>query len=54
MAVRLVPLRTLARQQPERAATEVLPTEVVQLVALKTRSAAAGMTVEQCLGRIAQ
>jgi Transposase DNA-binding/Transposase Tn5 dimerisation domain len=53
-AVRLLQLRTLARQQPERLAEEVMPTEVVQLVALKTSSAAAGMTVEQCLGRIAQ
>jgi hypothetical protein len=54
LAVRLLQLRTLARQQPERAATEVVPTEVVQLVALKTGGTAAGMTVEQCLKRIAQ
>ena len=54
LAVRLLQLRTLARQQPERAATEVVPREVVQLVALKTGGTAAGMTVEQCLKRIAQ
>src|SRR5216683_1232373 len=54
LAVRLLQLRTLARQQPERAVTEVVPREVVQLVALKTGGTAAGMTVEQCLKRIAQ
>ncbi len=54
LAVRLLQLRTLARQQPERAATEVVPPEVVQLVALKTGGTAAGMTVAQCLKRIAQ
>jgi len=53
-AVRLLQLRTLARQQPERAAEEVVPREVVQVVALKTGGGAAGMTVEQCVGRIAQ
>ena len=53
-AVRLLQLRTLARQQPERPAAEVLPGEVVQLVALKTGGQAAGMTVEQCVKRIAQ
>ncbi len=53
-AVRLLQLRTLARQQPERPAQEVLPSEVVQVVALKTGSAAAGMTVEQCVARIAR
>ena len=53
-AVRLLQLRTLARQQPERAAQEVLPKEVVQLVALKTGGEASCMTVEQCFKRIAQ
>ena len=53
-AVRVLHLRTLARQQPERLAQEVLPTEVVQLVALKTGGEAASMTVEQCVKRIAQ
>lgn len=53
-AVRLLHLRTLARQQPERPAEEVLPTEVVQVVALKTGGEAACMTVEQCVARIAQ
>jgi Transposase DNA-binding/Transposase DDE domain len=53
-AVRLLQLRTLARQQPERPAVEVLPTEVVQVVALKTGGEAAGMTVEQCVKRLAQ
>src|SRR5229473_2833778 len=43
-AVRLLQLRTLARQQPERPAAEVVPREVVQLVALKTGGTAAGMT----------
>jgi hypothetical protein len=52
--VRLLQLRTLARQQPERAAQEVVPREVVQLVALKRGSEAASMTVEQCVKRIAQ
>ena len=54
LAVRLLQLRTLARQQPDRPAAEILPSEVVQLVALKTGGSAAGMTVEQCVKRIAQ
>ena len=54
LAVRLLQLRTLARQQPERPAAEVLPAEMIQVVALKTGSQAAGMTVEQCVKRIAQ
>ena len=53
-AVRVLQLRTLARQQPERPATEVLPQEVVHLVALKTGGEAASLTVEQCVKRIAQ
>jgi len=53
-AVRVLHLRTLARQQPERLALEVLPQEVVQLVALKTGGDATGMSVEQCVKRIAQ
>src|SRR5260370_12583623 len=53
LAVRLLQLRTLARQQPERAATGGVPREVVQLVALKTGGTAAGMTGEQGLQRIA-
>jgi Transposase DNA-binding len=53
-AVRLLQLRTLARQQPQQPATEVVPREVVQLVALKTGGEAASMTVEQCVKRIAQ
>ena len=53
-AVRLLQLRTLARQQPERAAQALLPTEVVHLVALKTGGAVASLTVEQCVKRIAQ
>ena len=52
--VRVLQLRTLARQQPERPATEVLPQEVVHLVALKTGGEAASLTVEQCVKRIAQ
>lgn len=54
LAVRLLQLRTLARLQPERLAAEVLPAEVIQVVALKTGGQAAGMTVEQCVKRIAQ
>jgi Transposase DNA-binding/Transposase DDE domain len=53
-AVRLLQLRTLARQQPDRPAAEVVPPEVVQVVALKTGGQAVGMTVEQCVKRIAQ
>jgi len=53
-AVRVLQLRTLARQQPERLAQEVLPSEVVQVVALKTGGEVACMTVEQCVKRIAQ
>jgi hypothetical protein len=53
-AVRVLQLRTLARQQPERPATEVLPTEGVQLVAFKTGGVATSLTVEQCVKRIAQ
>jgi len=54
VAVRLLQLRTLARQQPDRPAAEVVPQEVVQVVALKTGGQAVGMTVEQCVKRIAQ
>ena len=53
-AVRLLPLRTLARQQPDQLAAEVVPQEVVQVVALKTGGEAVGMTVEQCVKRMAQ
>ena len=54
LAVRLLQLRTLARQQPELPAAQVLPAEVIQVVTLKTGGQAAGMTVEQCMKRIAQ
>lgn len=54
LAVRLLQLRTLARQQPERLAAEVLPAEVLEVVALKTGGQPTGMTVEQCAKRIAQ
>ena len=53
-AVRLLQVRTLARQQPDRPAAEVMPPEVVQVVALKTGGQATDMTVEQCVKRIAQ
>jgi hypothetical protein len=53
-ALRLLQLRSLARQQPEQPAQQLLPSEVVQVVALKTGGEAAGMSVEQCVARIAQ
>jgi len=53
-AVRVLLLRTLARQEPERPAQEVLPRAVVHLVALKTGGEASSMTVEQCVKRIAR
>src|SRR5207245_6183110 len=46
-AVRRLQLRTLARQQPDRPAAEVVPQEVVQVVALKAGGEAASMPVEQ-------
>jgi hypothetical protein len=54
VAVRLLQLRSLARQQPKQSAYQVLPHEVVHIVALKTGGEAASMTVEQCVARIAQ
>lgn len=54
LAVRLLQLRWLARQQPERPAMQVLPPLLVQLVALKTGGTAHTMTTQQCWSKIAQ
>jgi hypothetical protein len=47
-AVRLLHLRAVARQRPEQPASQVLPTEVVQVVAAKAGGAAGQLTTQQC------
>ena len=54
LAVRLLHLRTVARQQPERAASEILPAEVVQVVAHLSKVAPEHLTARRCWHRIAQ
>src|SRR5947209_5133288 len=54
VAVRLLQLRLHARQRPDLPAVQVLPREVVQLVALKTGGEVEHMTIEQCWKQMAQ
>jgi hypothetical protein len=54
MAVRLMQLRAVSRQDPEQPATQVLPPEVVQVVAHLDHRAAETMTVQQCWHAIAR
>lgn len=54
LAVWLLQLRAFARQEPERAAGEVLAPEVVMVVAHLAQVPAAHLTLRQCWLRIAQ
>lgn len=54
LAVRLLHLRTIARQEPERAAKEVLPPEVVKVVAHLAGVSPQQLTTRTCWHRIAQ
>lgn len=54
LAVRLLQLRASARQEPERPAREVLPREVVQVVAHLAQVPLDQLTVRHCWRRIAQ
>lgn len=53
-AVRLLQLRALARETPARLASEILPTEVVQVVALVAKVPATSLTAQQCWYAIAR
>jgi Transposase DNA-binding/Transposase Tn5 dimerisation domain len=54
VAVRLMQLRAVARQTPERAAQQVLPTEVVQVVAHLAPQPIETMSAQQCWHTIAR
>ena len=54
VAVRLLQLRAVARQTPERLVREVLPSEVVHVVAHLGQLPAATMTTQQCWHTIAR
>ncbi len=54
LAVWLLQLRALARQEPERAASEVLPPDVVKVVAHLAQVPPAHLTTRACWHRIAQ
>ncbi len=54
VAVRLVQLRAAARQAPERPVREVVPSEVVQVVAHLGQLPAETMTTQQCWHTIAR
>ena len=53
-AVRLLQLRAAARQSPEQSASQVLPTDLVQVVAALAQVPAAGLTAQQCWYTIAR
>ena len=53
-AVRLLQLRAVARETPERLASEFLPTDLVQVVALLAKVPAAELTAQQCWYAIAR
>lgn len=54
LAVRLLQLRVVARQTPERPVSQVLPTEVVQVVAHLAKLPAETMSTQQCWYTIAR
>ena len=54
VALRLLQVRWHARQSPEQPAVQVLPRDVVHMVALKTGGEVEQMTIEQCWKKIAQ
>ena len=53
-AVRLLQLRAAARETPERLASEILPTDLVQVVALLAKVPAAALTAQECWYAIAR
>jgi len=53
-AVRLLQLRTLARQAPGQPAQQVLPADLVQVVAHLAHLPAAALTTQQCWYTIAR
>ena len=53
-AVRLLQLRAVARETPERLASEILPPDLVQVVALLAKVPAAALTAQQCWYAIAR
>jgi hypothetical protein len=53
-AVRLLQLRAAARDAPERRASETLPRDLVQVVALLAKVPAASLTAQQCWFTIAR
>ena len=53
-AVRLLQLRAAARDAPERRASEILPRDLVQVVALLAKLPAASLTAQQCWFTIAR
>ncbi len=54
LAVRLLQLRAASRQQPDQLASQVLPAEVVAVVAAKAGQPAADLTAQQCWHAIAR
>jgi transposase-like protein/transposase Tn5 family protein len=54
LAVRLLQLRAAARQTPEQPASQVLPTEVVQVVAALAQVPVLQLTAQQCWHTIAR
>lgn len=54
LAVRLLQVRAASRQNPEQPAVQVLPVEVVVVVAAKLGLSATGLTAQQCWYAIAR
>jgi hypothetical protein len=54
LAVRLLQLRAVAREQPDQPAQDVLPPDVVRVVAHLAHVAPSRLTVQKCWHRIAQ
>ncbi len=54
LAVRLMQLRAASRQDPEQPARQVLPSDVVEVVAYLDQRSAETMTVQQCWHAIAR
>ena len=53
-AVRLLQLRAVARETPERLASEILPADLLQVVAVLAKVPAAALTAQQCWYAIAR
>ncbi len=54
LAIRLLQLRSIARQEPERSAREVFPPEMVKVVAHLAKVSPDQLTTRRCWHRIAQ